>query len=174
MVDAATTSGLGSGSGRSSGPSWTTIIVFVVVIEAIGFAVGSSFGPEPGGWYFQLEKSALNPPPWVFPVAWTLLYAMIGWAAARVWALPATAARTTALALFAVQLALNYLWSYVFFGLQALQPAVWMTVALLVAVVAATIAFFRVDRLSGLLMSPYLIWVGFALFLTYEVARLNT
>lgn len=175
MSETTTMDGAGArgASGGAAGPGWTTILLFVLVIEAIGFAVGSAFGPEPGGWYFQLEKSALNPPPWVFPLAWTTLYAMIGWAAARIWALPPSGARTAALGLFAVQLVLNYLWSYVFFGLQTLWPAVWTTVALLVAVAAATVAMLRADRTAGLLMVPYLAWVGFALYLTYEVARLN-
>lgn len=154
-------------------PNWKTILIAVLAIELVGFAIGGAFGPEPGGWYFQIEKSALNPPPWAFPIAWTLIYAAMGLAVARVWAAQGAPGRTAALALFGLQLALNYAWSPVFFGLQAFWPAVWLNIALLVAAVAAMIATARVDRLAGALMGVNAAWVGFAAFLSYEVARLN-
>lgn len=155
-------------------PFWRTALIFILAIETIGFVVGGVFGPQPGGWYFQLEKPAANPPAWVFPVAWTLLYAMMGWAAARIWARhPATPGRTAALTLFGIQLALNLSWSVVFFGLQALPAAVIATVLLLAAVMSATAAMAKVDRTAGLIMLPYCVWVAFALYLTAWIAANN-
>lgn len=159
---------------QNADPSWRVIVVAILIVQVIGFAVGAAFGPQPGGWYFQIEKSPLNPPPLVFPIAWTLLYAMIGWAGARIWTLRGAPGGARAFGLFVVQLLLNFGWSVVFFGLQALWPAVAYTIVFLAAVIAATVAMGRVDRLSGWLMAPYVAWVAFALFLTYEVARLNT
>lgn len=155
------------------GPSWALILGFALSIELVGFAIGGAFGPEPGGWYFQIQKSVLNPPPWAFPIAWTLLYAAMGWAAARVWQARKAPGGALALGLFALQLALNYAWSPVFFGLQAFWAAVWVNLALLAAAIAAAAAMARVDRLAGRLMAINAAWVGFAGFLSYEVARLN-
>ncbi|MEO1328826.1 MAG: TspO/MBR family protein [Pseudomonadota bacterium] len=155
-------------------PFWWTALCFIVGIEALGMVVGGLFAPTPGGWYFQLEKPALNPPAWVFPVAWTLLYAMMGWAIARIWARPAeTPGRATALWAFGVQLALNLSWSIVFFGLQALSAAVVATLALLASVLVATAAMARVDRMAGALMLPYCAWVAFAFYLTIWIAGNN-
>ncbi len=158
----------------AGGASWLEIGFAILVINAIGFAFGARYGPQPGGWYFtKLKKASLNPPGWVFPVAWTLLYAIMGLAIARVWATAPSEVRTAALALFALQLVLNYGWSYVFFGLQWFQYAVWHTLALFAATVGATVAMGAVDPLAGWLMAPYCAWVAFAAYLTIAVARLN-
>lgn len=154
-------------------PSLWTVIGFILAIKAIGFWIGSSYGPQLGGWYFEIKKSPLNPPGWVFPIAWTALYAIMGYAIARVWAADGADGRTLALGLFAAQLLLNYTWSIVFFGYKLFDYTVWHTVALLVATLAATAAMFAVDRLAGWLMTPYCVWVAFALYLSYEVSRLN-
>lgn len=155
-------------------PFWQVALGFILALEAAGFVVGGVFGPQPGGWYFTLEKPALNPPAWVFPVAWTLLYAMMGWAVARIWARrPETPGRRAALTLFWIQFALNLSWSVVFFGLQALQPAVIATILLLAAAMSATAAMAKVDRIAGLLMAPYCVWVAFALYLTAWIAASN-
>ncbi len=154
-------------------PFWHTALAFIVAIELLGFIVGGVFGPTPGGWYFQLEKPPANPPAWVFPVAWTLLYAAMGYAGARVYVAEGAPGRRAALTLFGVQLALNLGWSVVFFGLQALQPAVLTTIALLAAAMAATAAMARVDRVAGAVMIPYVLWVGFALYLTAWIAAAN-
>ncbi|MEO1292397.1 MAG: TspO/MBR family protein [Pseudomonadota bacterium] len=149
-------------------------LIAIIAFEVIGFAIGGLFGPSGGAWYSLLEKPALNPPVWVFPVAWTLLYAMMGVAFAMVWTAtdlvgrPA-AGRITAIVLFFIQLALNYAWSPIFFGAKALDAAVVATLVLLFAVIAAAFAMGKVDRRSGFLMAPYVLWVGFALYLTIEI-----
>lgn len=154
-------------------PFWKLALVLVLAIEAGGFAIGAFFGPQPGGWYFQLAKPPYNPPVWVFPAAWTALYAMMGVALALIWQAPGSAARTRALVAFAVQLALNYAWSVVFFGFQALGPATYAAAALFLAVAASAATMAPVDRRALWLMIPYLIWTGFALLLTSDIWALN-
>lgn len=160
------------GQARRSGLLWRAVI-FIVLINAGGAVIGGAFGPEPGGWYFQLNRPFFTPPPWVFPVAWTTLYAMMAIALALVLEQAAGPARRLAVGLFVLQLMLNYAWSIVFFGLQALGAASLLTIALLLAVVGAAGAMGRVDRRAGWLMAPYVAWVAFALLLTVEIWRAN-
>lgn len=155
-------------------PGLGTIAASILGILTLGFVSGYLAGPDgAGGWYEALAKPDLTPPQWVFPVAWTLLYAVTGYAIARVWAAPSSAARTGALVAFAAQLALNLAWSPVFFGLRALDLAVWVTVALFAAAAYAAWRMARVDATAGVLMTPYLAWVGFALWLTASIAGAN-
>lgn len=154
-------------------PFWALALVCVLAIEAGGFVIGGMFGPQPGGWYFQLEKPWFNPPVWVFPVAWTLLYAMMGVALALLLRAAESPAKTRALWAFWIQLAFNYAWSVVFFGLQALGPATYAAAALCAAVAVATATLVPVDRRAAALMVPYLLWTAFALVLAGAIWRLN-
>jgi tryptophan-rich sensory protein len=101
---------------------------------------------------------------------WTVLYALMGVAAWRVWR---KAGFGTALYLFLAQLALNALWSWLFFAWR-LGAAAFAEVVVLWVLIAATLAaFLRIDRLAGALLVPYLLWVSFACALTYAVWRAN-
>ena len=152
-----------------------TPVVFILIVEALGLAIGAAFGPQPGGWYDGLAKPPLTPPGWVFPVAWTLLYAMMGLAASLVWSARSgsSSARNSALVAFAVQLALNLAWTPIFFGAELLGPAVVATIALLIAAAVAAWLMGRVDRRAAWLMIPYLVWVCFALYLTVWIWSAN-
>ena len=134
--------------------------------------VGSRF--EPGAWYQTLAKSALTPPGWVFPVVWPMLYVLMGVALWRfVESETRRNDRRAGLSLFGIQLVLNGLWSYLFFGLQ--RPGVALVeIALLWLAIASTIVVFRRSTRAGaLLLAPYLAWVSFATFLNFEVWRLQ-
>ena len=118
-------------------------------------------------------KPPLAPPPGVFAPVWTVLYTLMGIAVWRIWRLPPSSARTTALVLFAVQLALNALWSPVFFGLQNLLLALGVIVAMWIAIVLTIRAFRPLDRVAAGLLVPYLLWVTFATYLNAGFALLN-
>ena len=130
------------------------------------------------GWYAGLAKPAFNPPNWLFPVAWTILYTMIALAA---WRLLGTLPRTgpsrqgwwLALAAFAAQLALNAAWSPVFFTAHAVGAALVVVVALLVMVLWTIRLSWRFDRLAAWLLVPYAAWVAFATLLNAAILRLN-
>jgi tryptophan-rich sensory protein len=113
------------------------------------------------------------PPGWAFGVAWSLLYVLIGIAVAMIWAAAPSRARSAGLALFAVQLLLNFSWSPLFFGLHQIVPALVILVAILALSVATTAAFARVRPAAAWLMAPYLAWLCFATFLNFEIWRLN-
>jgi len=142
---------------------------------ALCFAAASLGGLiGPGEWYARLRKPSWNPPNWIFGPVWTTLYVMMAVAAWRVWRLDGDGGRRKALGLFLVQLALNAVWTPLFFGLK--QPALAFAdiVLLWFAIGATAVAFFRMDRVAGWLMVPYLVWVSFAAALNAALWRLNS
>jgi translocator protein len=149
-------------------------IVTVPAVLLLGLASGwlsnSGYG---NAWFDALRKPAFMPPAWAFPVAWTTLYILMGIALGLVIAARRSAARSRAIGLFALQLALNLAWSPLFFGAHQAQAGLWLIVALDVAVVATTFAFWRVRAPAGLLLVPYWVWLALATALNAEIVRLN-
>lgn len=142
-------------------------LVFLAACIAAG-STGALF--PPGEWYAKLAKPRWTPPDWVFPVAWTTLYLCIAAAGARVAMLPGAG---LAMAFWALQVALNGLWTPVFFGLRRIRLAM-IVVGLLWVVVAFTmVLLFLQDTVAGLLFAPYLLWVTIASALNFSVMRLN-
>ncbi len=133
--------------------------------------IGSQF--MPGEWYASLVKPSWNPPSGVFAPVWTALYLMMATAAWLVWRKAGFSGAGAALAFFIVQLGLNALWSYLFFGLHRPDLAFVDIVALWGMILAVTALFWREDRAAGALMLPYLAWVGFATVLNFVLWRLN-
>ena len=124
-------------------------------------------------WYAGLAKPSWNPPAWLFGPVWTVLYAMMAVSAWLVWRKHDQPGAYTALALYAVQLGLNAVWSIIFFGLRSPRAAFCELIALWLVLVATTVATFRVDRAAGLLLLPYLAWTTFAGVLNWKIADLN-
>jgi len=125
-------------------------------------------------WYPTLVKPSFNPPSWVFGPVWTVLYLMMGVAAFIVWQKGlAHAGVRAALAVFLLQLALNGLWSILFFGLRSPGWAFVEILALWVSIVATLVLFWRLDTTAGLLLVPYLGWVSFAALLNGSIWYLN-
>ena len=120
----------------------------------------------------SVAKSPLNPPEWVFPVVWTILYILMGVGAGRVWK-SAHPDRRAAIALWAVQLLINYAWSFLFFTLQSYLIALLWLALLWALVVAMILVFCRIDRAAGLLQISYLLWLSFAAYLNACVWILN-
>jgi tryptophan-rich sensory protein len=127
----------------------------------------------PGAWYASLAKPAWNPPDAIFAPMWTALYVLMAVAAWLVWRRAGFAGAGTALALFVIQLVLNALWSYLFFGLNRLDIAFLEIVILWLAILLVLVLFWREDWRAGALMIPYLVWVGFASCLNFALWRLN-
>lgn len=136
---------------------------------AIGVAASVSAKP----FYAELVRPAWAPPGWLFGPVWTALYALMGVSAWLVWRERGFAGARAALALFIVQLAVNALWSWLFFAWRLGGPAFAEVLLLWGLIVATAIAFRRIKPLAAVLLLPYLAWVTFALALTYAVWRLN-
>lgn len=125
---------------------------------------------KPGQWYEGLKKPGFTPPNWVFPVAWTTIYLLSAIAAARIATLPGAG---LALALWAAQIALNTLWTPVFFGAHRMAAGMIVMVLLWLTVAATLIAFWRLDRLAGPMLLPYLAWLCVAAALNWRIWRDN-
>lgn len=124
-------------------------------------------------WYRQLDKPGFTPPDKTFPIVWSALYSTIAWSGWRVWSAPPSRQRSRALRLWASQLATNAQWSKLFFGRH--RPDLAMAdIVLLESTIARYIASARkVDPAAAYACLPYLVWVGFATALNYEIDRRN-
>ncbi len=118
-------------------------------------------------------KPPLSPPAILFPIVWTVLYALMGIGAARVYLTPNSSERTQGLLLFLVQLVFNFFWSIIFFNLQAYGFAFLWIIALWLLIILMTLTFYKSDELAAYLQIPYLLWVTFAGYLNLAVWILN-
>ncbi len=155
-------------------PSFLRLVISVGAPLLVGALSGFATARSVTGWYVTLRKPVFNPPSWIFGPVWTALYVLMGIALYLVWrnGWDRNAVRW-AVALFAVQLALNGLWSLLFFGMQSPGWA-FVEILLLWAAIATTlVAFWRVELLAGALLIPYLLWVSFAVLLNGSIWTLN-
>lgn len=146
---------------------WLDFLVFLFACMAAGLA-GSLF--PPGRWYSELNKPVWTPPNWVFPVAWPILYLLMSYSGATLANLESAG---SALALWALQISLNTLWTPVFFGLKNLKLGLIIIFLLLMSVAISTYVFWLYSWIAGLLFLPYLAWVTFAAALNAAVYKLN-
>lgn len=126
------------------------------------------------GNYRALEQPPLSPPGFVFPIVWTLLYLLMGYSSYRIYTSNVPdIAKKRALRLYVIQLALNFLWPLVFFGLEWYLVAFFVLLGLWVAIHLTMRAFSAIDETAGDLLIPYLLWVTFAGYLNFGVYLLN-
>ena len=151
---------------------WTKYLAFILLTEAVGALAGIlTKGSMPA--YEQLLRPALTPPSVVFPIVWAVLFALLGIGTARVWLAPPSKYRRAALAVFWVQLIFNFLWSLVFFNLQAFGFAFFWLVVLWLLILLMIVLYARVDKAAAWLQVPYLLWVAFAGYLNLMIWLLN-
>ena len=124
--------------------------------------------------YSQMAvKPPLAPPGWLFPVVWTVLYALMGIGSVMVWQTPPSKQRNRGLNLYVAQLIVNFFWSLIFFNAQAFGLAALWLILLWVLVILMTVQFWKVDQLAGKLQIPYIIWLTFAAYLNIAIWILN-
>ena len=166
---------IGSNKFGSGARSALVLLGFLAASGIVAVAGSAITTPEvgPGGWLQTLELPFFYPPGWLFGSVWTVLYALMAVAGWLVWRERGFSGARVALGLFGAQLVLNFLWTAVFFGLQAPGLALVEIVVLLAAIVLTTLAFRQVSRPAALLMLPYIAWVGFATLLTAGIWLLN-
>ncbi len=145
----------------------------VLPVLAASISGGLLTGPNIPTWYAGLAKPGFTPPNWVFPVAWSLLYAMMALALWRILGLRRERRRRLALTAFAVQLALNAAWTPTFFVRHDILGGLVVVTALLVMVLWTARLFGSLDRAAGLLLAPYAAWVAYAMLLNAAIWRLN-
>ena len=147
-------------------------ITMIAVSLLAGF-IGSIFTtPSIAGWYRELVKPNFSPPNWIFAPVWICLYLLMGIAAFLVWRKQGKGMKM-ALTFFFIQLALNSLWSIIFFGAHNIMLAFFEIIILWIAILITTIRFFKISKPAGWLMLPYIAWVSFATVLNLAFWILN-
>jgi tryptophan-rich sensory protein len=151
---------------------WKRLILCILIPLAVGGA--SAFLTRGNMSAFDsVAKPPLSPPAWLFPVAWTILYVLMGVASYLVLTSGMPARSRTALRVYGVQLFFNFFWSILFFNLQTYSFSFVWLVALLILVLSTTLAFWRISKPAGYLLIPYIIWVTFAGYLNLMIWLLN-
>lgn len=150
--------------------------IFAIIVSFIPGAIGNIYSPNglSDAWYNMLNKSIVTPDGWVFGVAWTTLYALLGIALFLVMRNEQTRlSKTRAYLLFLIQMVLNALWSYTFFGAHMTGWALVVLIALIVASVMMMRAFRSFSKWASYLIWPYILWLSFAAYLNIAIVWLN-
>lgn len=151
---------------------WAMVTVPLLIL--LGFA-SSRLAPsgEHNRWYAELTKPVLTPPAWVFPVVWTALYVMLGIALAMILNARGSRLRGRAILLFTAQMAINLVWTPLFFGAHQVFWGLVMIGAMLLLALITTVVFGRIRTAAAWLMAPYLVWLCFAGALNWGIMKLN-
>ncbi|MFZ0390351.1 MAG: TspO/MBR family protein [Calditrichia bacterium] len=150
----------------------STVLTFILImlLAFLPGIIGSQFPADE--WYRMLQKPSFNPPSWIFGPVWTFLYILIGISGFLAW--ENRGSSKTAFWVFGLQLLLNGLWSYVFFGLHLIWGAFLVIILLLISIIVNGLLFYRIKKSAGYLFIPYLLWVMFATALNLSIGLLNS
>lgn len=152
---------------------WKTLIFCILIPLAVG-GLSALLTMEGTRSFALINKPPLSPPAFLFPIVWTVLYILMGIASYLVIHSRAGQAQTSrALTLYGLQLFFNFFWSIIFFNFQWYGIAFLWLLILLALIIATTVSFFRINRIAGILMLPYCLWVAFAGYLNLAIALLN-
>ena len=151
------------------------ILVMIATCVGIGYLSGQFTQEGVETWYKTVEKPVFNPPNWVFAPVWTTLYILMGLAAGLVWGRIGEQPETVkkGLTFFGIQLALNALWSYLFFGLHNPLLALIEIILLWLMIYETFLQFNKINKLSGYIFILYLLWVTFATVLNASIWWIN-
>lgn len=157
----------------TSKPKQAIGLLIWLAISFVASGVGAIASIRAAPFYGQLVQPSWAPPSSVFGPVWTVLYALMGIAAWLVWRADSFRATRAALSLFLLQLAVNALWTWLFFAWSQGALAFADIVLLWVLVVATAVSFWRIRPLAGVLLVPYLLWISFAAALNFAIWQLN-
>lgn len=152
---------------------WKKLIICIIIPLATG-GISALLTRNSMSAFEQLNQPALSPPPWLFPVVWTILYTLMGIASYLV--LVSDKPRryvNSALVIYGAQLIVNFLWPILFFNLGLYLIAFLWLLLLLALVIAVSIRFFKISRTAGYLFIPYILWLVFAAYLNLGIYILN-
>lgn len=151
--------------------SLTDLLIFIVATELVG-AVSALISGSFRDFYSEITRPPLSPPAIVFPIVWVILYALMGISAYMIF-VSRSLARKNALIVYAVQLAVNFSWSIIFFRFRLLNIAAFIAVLLAILVGIMIYMFAKIKKFAGLINIPYLLWSIFAAYLAIGTAILN-
>lgn len=145
-------------------------MTFFIFLLACCAAASTGVIFKPGPWYDSLVKPSFTPPNWLFPVAWSVIYLLLAWAGYRLSLIPGS---QLVLSLWAAQIALNTLWTPVFFGARQMIAGMVIITLLWLVVAAMVVLALRLDVITGLILFPYLAWLCVAAALNFSILRHN-
>lgn len=149
-------------------------IINIAITLGVGALGGLATAQSVKTWYPTLNKPGFNPPNGLFAPVWTTLYILIGIAAYLVWIKRDQIAHfPRTVAIYLIQLILNLAWSFIFFYLHEIGFALAEIILLLMVIIINAVTFYKIDKWAGLIFIPYILWVSFASFLTYNILILN-
>ena len=154
-------------------PVWKSYVFWILLSEAVGLLSGRLTKDAARLYGMTVAKPPLSPPAIVFPIVWSILFLLMGIGAARIYLIPASAARSRSLFLFLIQLVVNFFWSIIFFNFQAYGFAFFWLLLLWILILLMIFSFRQVDIAAAKLQIPYLLWVSFASYLNLGVWLLN-
>lgn len=150
------------------------LVVSLLITLATGFVAALVTRPQIAGWYATLVKPTFNPPSWLFAPVWTAIYILIAIAAYLVWRhRDGSTNYLTARAVYVIQLALNFSWSIVFFGLHSITGGLLVIILLWMTILLNIRWFGKISKTASWLLMPYFLWVSFAAILNYSIFNLN-
>ena len=155
--------------------NYIKLVIAIILCQGAGF-IGSIFTTPTvkSAWYINLNKPSFQPPNWLFGPVWGILFLLMGVSLYLVWTTKSMEGKLLfPLGIFAVQLLLNICWSFLFFHLKNPLSAFIEIVVLLLVILATALVFFRINKIAGLLLTPYLLWVAFAAVLNLSLWTLN-
>jgi tryptophan-rich sensory protein len=146
-------------------------VPLILLLGIVSGRVANSGYENP--WFAALVKPDIMPPGWLFGVAWTILYILLGLSIAIVLNARGARGRGLAVGLFVAQMLLNFAWSPVFFGMHQVRTALFIIIAMLVLSIIVAVLFLRIRPVAAYLMIPYIAWLSFATVLNYQIIQLN-
>ncbi len=158
---------------KTSYKTYFSLFLWVAAYLAVAAVIGNMTRSEIPGWYAGLAKPALNPPDFIFPIVWTTLYIMMATCGFRLWRGRGQESGRLLFGLFAVQTVMNWAWSYFFFDFHRLDLSFFWIIGLDLVVAALIALAWKRDRVSALLLMPYLVWILFASYLNGMIWTLN-
>ena len=150
---------------------WKELIVSIAISLGVG-ALSGYLTKNSMSLYQELVKPPLTPPGWIFPIVWTILFALMGLSAYLIY-VSDSKEKNQALQIYAIQLMLNFIWSLAFFNMQAYLLAFVILILLWISIIAMIKVFYEINPLAGKMQVPYLLWVTFAGYLNLAIYLLN-
>ena len=155
--------------------NWAKAVISLAIPQVVGITAALFTETGESSWFQSLAKPAWNPPGWLFGPVWTTLYILMGIALYLVWKSDApTRLKRPAITFWAIQMGLNFLWSFLFFDMHLMDIAFYEIVTLWLVILLTIFAFARISKLAAWLLVPYISWVSFAALLNYTIWQMNS
>ncbi len=149
----------------------TDMLIWIISAEIVG-ALSAIFSGGFSDFFEKYKEPPLLPPAWLFPVVWTILYALMGFSAYII-STTENPGKSKALAIYWTQLVINFSWSIVFFRFEALWASFAVIIVLLALIIYMVITFSKINKFAAQINIPYIVWVVFASYLNFVTALIN-